>query len=90
MKKTKKLLAVLLSLVMLLGITPMVAFAGISDANDTKRYKEMYSYDSHNKDAKIRVYATYNATEDSKEDIVKLEAQSNEIADTFAKGSGWR
>ncbi|MDQ9757463.1 hypothetical protein RFZ45_00590, partial [Acinetobacter baumannii] len=33
---------------------------------------------------------TYNATEDSKEDIVKLEAQSNEIADTFAKGSGWR
>lgn len=41
MKKTKKLLAVLLSLVMLLGITPMVAFAGISDANDTKRYKEM-------------------------------------------------
>lgn len=90
MKKTKKLLAVLLSLVMLLGITPMVAFAGISDANDTKRYKEMYSYETQVKDATIKVYATYNATEDSDKAIVELEARNNGNIHAWSQGIGWQ
>lgn len=93
MKKTKKLLAVLLSLVMLLGITPMVAFAGISDADDMEQYKQLskLNVQALDESAYIRVYATKNAAKDAKKqdkEIVVLSGKNKGAA--FSQGAGWR
>ena len=80
MKRTKKALAVLLSLSMLASITPQIVLA---NSNIPDRYEEVSGTQSIVEDAEVHVYVTKNGGTAELTD-------SNGVETTFTQGIGYR
>lgn len=80
MKRTKKALAVVLSLSMLASITPQIVLA---NSNIPDRYEEVSEMQSIVKDAEVHAYVTRNGGTAELTD-------SNRVETTFTQGIGYR
>ena len=80
MKRTKKALAVVLSLSMLASITPQIVLA---NSNIPDRYEEVSEMQAIVKDAEVHAYVTRNGG------TAKL-TDSNRVETTFTQGIGYR
>lgn len=80
MKRTKKALAVVLSLSMLASITPQIVLA---NSNIPDRYEEVSEMQAIVKDAEVHAYVTRNGGTAELTD-------SNGVETTFTQGIGYR